>query len=94
MAPVHEAAKRGDLAAVQAMIEEDRELLLAPSACGYLPHVCSAIYGHLAVTAYLLTQVRDLKIGSGCRVRDGLRVRIGLRIGMLALGNSRRSPFN
>ena len=70
MAPILEAAVRGDLAEVKRLVEED------PSVIGQddgsyrgLPLLCAAFRGHVAVAAYLLDQGAAVNQ----RVADGRR---------------------
>ena len=56
MAPIHEAAKRGDLAEVRRLVEEDPGVVHAEDGCGEQPLLYASSAGHVAVAAYLLDQ--------------------------------------
>ena len=56
MAPIHEAAERGDLVEVRRLVEEDPGRLRATQQYGYLPLYIASRHGQLAVVGYLLDQ--------------------------------------
>ena len=57
MAPIHEAAKRGNLAEVRRLVELDPGVVHAKDWSAFdLPLLCAAFRGHVAVVAYLLDQ--------------------------------------
>ena len=57
MAPIHEAARRGDLAEVRRLVEEDPSVIDQDDGSYWgLPLLWAASGGHVAVAAYLLDQ--------------------------------------
>ena len=54
MAPIHRAARRGDLSEVMRLVEEDPRVVHTPDAAGWLPLISAASEGDAGVVSFLL----------------------------------------
>ena len=57
---IHEAAKQGDLAQIQALLKGNPDLVFSKDGAGWTPLHCAAYYGHKDVAELLLTYKADV----------------------------------